>query len=148
MFNFQNFIEGLIGGGGRATSGAAKRLPRREPMRAIPRQPRMPRATLQSSTDGGGSYQTPAMRDFPGRTNYGVPEDNMIDTPIGYISPQAYNSLGPIPIGNPAQQTIHPQYQITPGSEGSAIQGKQYGAPIQGGVDPQRKQRNPFGFNW
>lgn len=34
---------------------------------------------------------TPAQRDFPGRTNYGVPEDNMIDTPGGYITREQYN---------------------------------------------------------
>lgn len=38
-----------------------------------------------------GKQQTPSQRDYPGRTNYGVPEDNMIDTPQGYITPQQYD---------------------------------------------------------
>ena len=33
----------------------------------------------------------PSQRDFPGKTNYGVPQDNMIDTPGGYITPQQYD---------------------------------------------------------
>ena len=45
-------------------------------MRQVPRQ---------------AAQQTPAQRDFPGRTNYGVPEDNMIDSPQGYITRQQYN---------------------------------------------------------
>lgn len=36
-------------------------------------------------------YQAPAQRDFPGRTNYGVPQDNMIDTPQGYVTREQYN---------------------------------------------------------
>lgn len=37
-------------------------------------------------------YMQPAQRDFPGKTNYGVPQDNMIDTPNGYITPEQYNA--------------------------------------------------------
>ena len=33
----------------------------------------------------------PSQKDFPGRTNYGVPQDNMIDTPGGYITRQQYD---------------------------------------------------------
>ena len=37
--------------------------------------------------------QTPSQRDYPGRTNYGVPEDNMIDTPNGYVTTQQYDQM-------------------------------------------------------
>jgi len=52
----------------------------------------------------GGEYMpaqpiSPAQRDFPGRTNYGVPEDDMIDTPRGYVSHAEYN-LNNTPLRN------------------------------------------------
>ena len=55
-----------------------------------------------------GPRMTPSQRDFPGRTNYGVPEDDMIDTPNGYITgPQydaqqieAYNATQPYTMDN------------------------------------------------
>lgn len=50
-------------------------------------------AQPKRSVRGAQPSQTPAQRDFPGRTNYGVPEDNMIDTPSGYVKPEQYNAM-------------------------------------------------------
>lgn len=51
-------------------------------------------AKMKPMKIGGASRRmTPSQRDFPGETNYGVPEDNMIDTKMGYIQPQQYDQL-------------------------------------------------------
>lgn len=34
---------------------------------------------------------SPAQAQYPGRTNYGVPEDNMIDTEMGYLTDDQFN---------------------------------------------------------
>lgn len=39
----------------------------------------------------GGAIALKSQRDFPGKTNYGVPQDDMIDTPGGYITRQQYD---------------------------------------------------------
>ncbi len=36
-------------------------------------------------------FDTPANKFYPSRTNYGVPEDEMIDTSMGYLSPDQFN---------------------------------------------------------
>lgn len=36
-------------------------------------------------------YANPAQPQFPGRTNYGVPQDNMIDTSMGYLTNDQFN---------------------------------------------------------
>ncbi len=92
----------------------------------------------QPNTYGGAS--SAAQRDFPGQTNYGVPEDNMIDTPDGYISREQYDQLDPVRQFGisanpqmrqsiqrvPGQRMVNPQFQQSRGSEGTAIQGRQY----------------------
>ena len=86
---------------------------------------------------------TPAQRDFPNKTNYGVAEDNMIDTPEGYITPQQYNALKTRPmygrhLQDPVEgEGVNPiQMQNYGTNDMSAnIQGVQnYGfTPMQGG---------------
>lgn len=51
------------------------------------------KAALANRKAGYEPQMTPAQRDFPGRTNYGVPEDNMIDTPQGYVTAEQYNQM-------------------------------------------------------
>lgn len=41
---------------------------------------------------GGMPAQSRSQRDFPGQTNYGVPEDNMIDQMGGYVTRQQYDN--------------------------------------------------------
>jgi len=53
----------------------------------------------------GLQVQTPSQRDYPGRTNYGVPQDNMIDTPQGYITRQQYDRTQ----GRPPLQVVPAQ---------------------------------------
>lgn len=39
------------------------------------------------------SKMRPSDRDYPGKTNYGVPEDNMIDTANGYVTRGQYDQM-------------------------------------------------------
>lgn len=107
---------------------------------------------LAGAMFGGGQPQrrapSAAERDFPGRTNYGVPEDDMIDSPMGYMTPHQYNGLAPVMQGT-MQRTQNPQFQHTPFSEGTNIQGNQFDARmnpqlafgrLQQGINPQRKR--------
>lgn len=139
-------------------------------------QPYAQRATPMSS------QRTPAERDFPGRTNYGVPQDNMIDTPNGYVTPAQYNLMRhPRPQGIPMQEprltgipmgqnpniqnrNVSPTQPIpfpgTMGLQGGPVNtgrvplqnsgfntyGPGYGRGMQGGVNPQIKDRGPFLF--
>jgi len=115
-------------------------------------------------------FRSPAQRDYPGRTNYGVPEDNMIDTPQGYITRQLYNQrqqpqsrvsmgYGMQPFGNAIedQWTAHQSLQPV---DYNTNQVSMYGPMMQGGVPmgglqaPQgagdleqlRRLRRPLGY--
>lgn len=83
------------------------------------------------------SMQSFAQRDFPGRTNYGVPEDNMIDTPQGYITPQQYNQLAP-----------YDREAITQGLGSPRQPQAPYASPITGANNPIRQvQRNGIAYS-
>ncbi len=71
----------MKGGLAGAARGAMQGIPK-QPNAMLPQQPQKKQMTL-------------SQRDFPGRTNYGVKEDNMIDTPNGYITAQQYDQLTP-----------------------------------------------------
>lgn len=49
------------------------------------------RAKRFAGTQQKARPMTPSQRDYPGRTNYGTPQDNMIDTPGGYVTPEQYD---------------------------------------------------------
>ena len=70
MFSIKDLFEAIVGGG--------------EPQ------------GLKASAKGAGmgamaSRQTPSQRDYPGRTDYGTPQDNMIDQMGGYVTRQQYD---------------------------------------------------------
>lgn len=117
MFNLRDMLMSLVGGegAGQATKGIDKKgkksisgynfggggamhrqpgeiggrrfdpslLEYRQPMQYAHKQP------MAGSMDNLDPYQ----KDFPGRTNYGVPEDNMIDTRMGYMKPEQYDQV-------------------------------------------------------
>jgi len=92
-----NFIEallgGLIGGGaGQAVKGA-KKGKKGSPAKSV-----MPGGMLEALQGMGQSRlvrptQAPSDRFFPGNTNFGVPQDNMIDTSMGYMTPPQFDQV-------------------------------------------------------
>lgn len=65
----------VVNGGGRSNINRPELLQYRRPMQYAQRKP----------------MQDPARELYPNRTNYGVPQDNMIDTSMGYLTDDQFN---------------------------------------------------------
>lgn len=80
------------------------------PQRPIAEHASMPGYAVKANTERIQTiprmqYMQPnrAAGDYPNRTNYGVPQDNMIDTPNGYVTDEQYNRQAQVP-PQPIQQ--------------------------------------------
>jgi hypothetical protein len=125
-----NFIEallgGLIGGGaGQALKGAKKKGKKLD-------------GSVLGALQGMGQSrlvrptQAPSDRFFPGNTNFGVPQDNMIDSSMGYLTPPQFDQVMNSAMGergymNPVQ------------GGGSLYRPDQFS--LQGGSSPLNDQR-------
>jgi hypothetical protein len=77
--NLRNILESLIAAGQQAQQANLQpsNRPSNRPSRLeAPTRPQSPQ---------------PSQKYFPNRTNYGVPEDNMIDTSMGYLNDDQFN---------------------------------------------------------
>ncbi len=76
----------VVNGGGRSNIFRPELLQQRQPMQRIQPRPMMP-----------------ASQFYLGSTNYGTPQDNMIDTSMGYLTDDQFNQgyTGQLQGGNP-----------------------------------------------
>jgi hypothetical protein len=127
-----NFIEALLGGLIGAGGGAGQAL------KGAKKKGKKPDGSVLGALQGMGQSrlvrptQAPSDRFFPGNTNFGVPQDNMIDTSMGYMTPPQFDQVMNSAMGergymNPVQ------------GGGSLYRPDQFS--LQGGSSPLNDQR-------
>lgn len=121
---------GLIGGGV-GGAGGLKPQPQQWQQRigggGVPTSPSSQMLQNISTMQQNHQYAQPtdfAQMYYPGRTNYGVPQDNMIDTSMGYITPEQFNQA----MSGRLQRQVNPM-GYTPGYNQEVYTNLQGGAP-------------------